>query len=102
MLLTPLQWQLKLVTFWLTWSNMIPILSLLDPASHIFVKLFNHDPNYMSHWHQLVTFWLTWSNTIPIFFSLDPAGLIMVHLYNYDPNYVPDLLRVTILGAGLT
>jgi hypothetical protein len=47
MFLSPLQWQTKLVTFWSTCSNMIPILFPLDPAHHVLADLFNHDSNQL-------------------------------------------------------
>jgi hypothetical protein len=59
-----LQNQTKLVTFWSTWSNMIPILSPLDPAGHILVELVNHSLNFC-----------------PVHIS--------VNLIKHDPNVVP-------------
>jgi hypothetical protein len=87
MLLTPMQWQTKLVPFWSTCLITIPIMSPLHLDGHILVHLFNHDPNYAPSG----TSWLHFGHLVNIDPNFVPPGLSwsnLIDLVKYDPNFV--------------
>jgi hypothetical protein len=75
------------VTFWLSCSDAIPILSTLASGGHILVK-----SQFCPTWHYLVPFGFTWSNTIPILSPLALTGHIFFYFVKHNPNVVPLVL----------
>jgi hypothetical protein len=100
-----------LVTFWVTWSTIIPIFSPLAPSSqilivkhipkyvplapagHVLLDLVRHDLNF-ALWHQLIKFKLTFVQTLLILPTLAPAGQILLYCVKHDFQFCPSWHQV--------